>query len=84
MEDLFGIFLVLDQLAEMMERLERAETRSRAVGMDERGLRIARRGKVMIYFHEAWILLTNINVNTVSTFLPVAARLSSQKAGSAL
>ena len=54
-EYLLGIFLVLDQLAKMVERLERTKTGCRPVRMDERPLRIAGGGKVMVNFHNGYL-----------------------------
>jgi len=63
MEHLFGVFLVLDQLTEMMERLQRAKAGSRTVRVDEGTVRITRRREVMLDFHTGHMSLTNIDVN---------------------
>jgi len=66
MEYLFGIFLVLDQLAEMVQRFQRPKPGSRTLGVDERGLRITWRSEVMVDFHDLDMPITNIDVNTGS------------------
>ena len=68
MKDVFGVFLIFDQLAKVMQCLQRAKTRFWALWVNMLRFRAAC-VKLVFHFHAQHLHVTNINVNIEIAFL---------------